>query len=361
MIVILVATLTVPIVWTAPTWLAGLDLDPTLLEQGAGYTRAMALTLVPMLGVTLYRNILTAVEKPKVFLKVTIAMIPLNAAANYVFMVGAGPVPAFGPAGAGIASLLVASASLAILVAVAKRASGVPAELRQSGHVDWRSVGAVLRVGVPIGITTVAEVGIFLAATIYAARLGAADVAAHTLALRTAGIAYAVPTALLQASMVRMARADGLGDTAAGRAVVAGSLLIGLVSGLLLVLAITILAKPLSNVFFDASASGLAAASLALPLLLLLALMELVAAPGSAAAGLLRGRKDTRAPMLYSLAGHWAVGAPIGLYLCEVFGLGIVGIWIGLAAGTLLATTLTLARLNFTIARMGWRSRTRPL
>ena len=36
--------------------------------QGGGYTRAMALTLVPMLGVALYRTLLTAAEKPQVFL-----------------------------------------------------------------------------------------------------------------------------------------------------------------------------------------------------------------------------------------------------------------------------------------------------
>ena len=78
--------------------------------------------------------------------------------------------------------------------------------------------------------------------------------------------------------------------------------------------------------------------------------MELFAGPGSAAAGLLRGQRDTRAPMLYTLIGHWVVGAPLGLYLCEVQRLGITGVWIGLAAGTLLSTLLTLRRL---IARRG--------
>ena len=49
--------------------------------------------------------------------------------------------------------------------------------------------------------------------------------------------------------------------------------------------------------------------------------------------------------MIYILVGHWAVGAPVGLYLCEAQGLGITGVWIGLGAGTLVATSLTLARL----------------
>ena len=57
-----------------------------------------------------------------------------------------------------------------------------------------------------------AEVGVFLGATEYTLILSAANIAAHTLALRTAGVAYAVPTALLQAAMVRMARAETLGN-----------------------------------------------------------------------------------------------------------------------------------------------------
>jgi MATE family multidrug resistance protein len=74
-----------------------------------------------MLGVMLYLTVLTAAEKPKVFLKVTIAMLPLNAVGNFAFMNGFGPVPAFGPTGAGLSSLLVASTSLGILFVIARR------------------------------------------------------------------------------------------------------------------------------------------------------------------------------------------------------------------------------------------------
>ena len=341
----LVAALTVPLVWSSPDWLATLGLDAGLLEQGRGYTSAMALTLVPMLGVMLYRTILTAAEKPKVFLKVTIAMLPLNAVGNYVLMTGVGPIPAFGPTGAGISTLLVASASLAILVVVARRSSGNSSAAPSGASVDWRGIVPVLRVGLPIGIATVAEVGVFLGATIYAATLGAADVAAHTLTLRTAGVAYAVPMALLQASMVRMARAETLGDPRTGRAVVTGSLVLSLAFGAVIFLLLAVGAAPLADAFFDDSAAGLAAAGLAAGLLVLLGLLEFIIGPGSAATGLLRGRRDTRAPMIYILVGHWAVGAPLGLYLCEAQGLGITGVWIGLGAGTLLTTLLTLKRL----------------
>jgi MATE family multidrug resistance protein len=279
-----------------------------------------------------------------VFLEVTLAMLPLNAAANYLLMTGPGPLPAFGPAGAGLASLLVALASLGLLAAVARRGarSAAPAP------TDWRGLAAVLRVGLPIGVATVAEVGVFLGATLYAATLGAADVAAHTLTLRLAGVAYAVPAALLQAAMVRIARAESLGDAAGARATVASGMLLSLVCGTAIGLAIAGGAGPLAGAFFDATDAGRAAAGLALVLLVLLGLIEFVANPGLAAAGILRGRRDTRAPMLYVLLGNWAIGAPLGLILCETGGLGITGLWTGLAAGTLVTTVLTLARLRRT-------------
>jgi len=344
-VVLGLALLLVPLVWTSPDWLGLLGLDPTLLREGSGYTRAMAMTLMPMLGVTLYRTILTAAEKPTVFLKITLAMLPLNAAANWVLMVGAGPLPAYGPAGAGYSSLFVASATLMILVLVARKATGRSSLSSPSPWIDWNGVKAVLRVGLPIGIATVAEMGIFLGATLYAATLSAADVAAHTLALRTAGVAYAVPAALLQASMVRMARAHTLGDLSTQRAVTSGSLMLSMGLGAAICFALVMGAEPLAHGFFDSSTAGIAAALLATGLLVMLGVVEWVIGVGSAAAGLLRGRKDTRAPMVYVLAGHWAVGAPIGVYLCEVRGLGITGVWIGLGAGTLLTTVLTLWRL----------------
>lgn len=344
--VALLAGLSVPVVWFAPAWLEILGLEPGLLEEGEGYTRVMALTLVPMLGVMLYRTILTAAEKPKVFLKVTLAMLPLNAVGNYLFMTGAGPLPALGPTGAGVSSLLVAAASLAVLVSIARRTSpGTPANVRGEPF-DWRGMGAVLRIGVPIGITSVTELGIYLGATLYAATLGTAEVAAHTLTLRTAGVAYAVPAALLQAAMVRMARAESLNDARAGQAVTWSSLVLSLIFGTLLFALLAGTAQPFATNFFDASAAGIAAAQIAIGLLILLGLIEFVANPGLAAAGLLRGRKDTRAPMIYVVVGYWAIGAPLGIYLCEARDLGITGIWIGLATGTLATAVLTLLRLR---------------
>ncbi|WP_366555486.1 MATE family efflux transporter [Aquibaculum sediminis] len=345
----LLAVLIVPLVWFAPLWLSTFGLQASLLEEGQGYTRAMALTLIPMLGVVLYRTLLTAAERPKLFLKVTLAMVPLNAVANYLFMTGIGPMPTLGATGAGVASLLVAIVSLAAIATLARHSAtaGKNGEHGPNGRavVDWQAMAAVLRVGVPIGIATVTEIGIFLAATLYAARLGVADVAAHTLALRTAGVAYAIPAALLQASMVRAARAESLDDRGARQAVMVSSLGLSVILGIALCLLLAGGAEMLARAFFDHSAEGISAMRLAMGLLLLLDLIELIAGPSCAASGLLRGRRITRLPMIYVLLGYWGISAPLAIYLCEAKGFGITGLWIGLAAGTSMTAILMIRKL----------------
>lgn len=343
-LVALCALVAVPAVWFAPRWLEAFGLNAGLLAQGQGYTRAMAVTLVPMLGVVLLRTLLTAVGRPKLFLKITLFMLPMNAAANWVLMTGPGSLPTFGPTGAGLSSFLVACGTLLMLLVILRRTSS-PSEGADRSAIGWTEIMPVLRVGVPIGVATIAEMGIWLGATLYAARFGTVEVAAHTLALRTAGVAYAVPTALLQASMVCMARAEALGDVRAQRSVTTSSLVLSVGFGAALCLVLLSLAPRLTHAFFDNGEIGRAAALQAAWLLAILGLTELVLGPGSAATGLLRGRKDARAPMLHVLIGHWVVGMPLALWLSAGLGLGVVGLWCALGLGTSVAAALSLGRV----------------
>jgi MATE family multidrug resistance protein len=93
-----------------------------------------------------------------------------------------------------------------------------------------------------------------------------------------------------------------------------------------------------------ASGTMSASATVGFQVLLLVAASELFGPVGAASSGLLRGLKNTRPPMLFSLVGNWAIAAPVGVWLA-VTGLGAVGVWIGLALGTAVSALLTLARL----------------
>ena len=69
--------------------------------------------------------------------------------------------------------------------------------------------------------------------------------------------------------------------------------------------------------------------------------------------GALRGLGDTRTPMLWNLAGHWAFGLPLGYTICFLWGRGVVGLWFGLLAGLIVVSLALLAVWNRRITR--WR------
>jgi MATE family multidrug resistance protein len=261
-------------------------------------------------------------------------------------MKGFAVLPAYGPTGAGIASFLVALV-MAILLANVFHTEIEPGrpEGPDSGPADWRAMAEVVRVGIPIGIATVAELGIYLGATLYAATLSAADVAAHTITLRLAGVVYAIPLALMQASTVRIARRDE-SDRGSVRTVIATSLTIAMLGGIGPAILLVAIAPGVAALTFDDTQVGITAAGLTIGLVALLAAIEFVETPGSVASGLLRGLKDTRMPMAYVLIGYWLIGAPLGVYLSKGVGMGITGVWIALLVGSLVVAGLTLLRLR---------------
>ncbi len=68
------------------------------------------------------------------------------------------------------------------------------------------------------------------------------------------------------------------------------------------------------------------------------------------ATGVLRGVGDTRSPMICNLVAHWGIGLPLSYFLAFGMGRGVVGLWVGLSVGLILAGCVNLAT-------WAWRAR----
>mgnify|MGYP003662946649 CR=1 FL=1 len=325
------------LLWHTPALLSLLGIDRNLADAGTGYARAMALTLIPMLAVGVLRTRLTAIERPGVMLRITLCAVPLNAVFNYALMYGAFGLPELGVTGAGVSSLLVGLLTLAALMREARRVGD-----SGSGRVDPGDVAAIFRIGIPIGVATLAEVGIYLGATIYAASLSVTDAAAHSVAIRLAGIGYAFYFGLQQASMTRLARIDP--RSGHEYSVVGTTMVVGVAIGLSICTTLLIVAAPIANYALQGSTPTTVGA--AISVIGVLAVAELFGPTGAGAAGLLRARKVTRPVMVYSLIGNWLVSAPLIAVFTVVFGWGAVGIWIAMATGTVVYSGLCVWALR---------------
>ena len=85
--------------------------------------------------------------------------------------------------------------------------------------------------------------------------------------------------------------------------------------------------------------------SYAARLLFVLAAMQVFEYAGTVANGVLRGIKDTRIPMLISVASFWGVAAAVGLGLGFGLQLQAFGVWVGLASGAVAFGALMVWRV----------------
>jgi len=88
-------------------------------------------------------------------------------------------------------------------------------------------------------------------------------------------------------------------------------------------------------------------------LLAMAALFNLMDGAQVIALGLLRGVQDTTVPMIIAGISYWVVGMPVSFVLGFVFGLGAVGVWLGLVVGLGLAAILLMWRFWRRSVRIG--------
>jgi MATE family multidrug resistance protein len=290
---------------------------------------------------------LTSLVKRSIF-RITLATLLLNAAGNYVFMFGKLGFPALGLAGAGLSSALCALFMFAAMSYYVLHHPWLSRYrlLKSRARPDWARLRELFRVGVPIGISSLGEVGGYLLSTAVIGIFGAEALAGHAVALRMAGVLYAFPLGLSQAATVRVGIAAGAGDMAARTRAAHTALGAALAAGVLVILAAVPAREVIAGLFVNDNGNAGHIVSYAALLLLVLATMQVFEYVGTVANGVLRGIKDTRVPMLISVASFWGVANAVGLGLAFGLGQQALGIWIGLASGTVAFSAMVIARLQ---------------
>ncbi|HKE49805.1 MAG TPA: MATE family efflux transporter [Rhodanobacteraceae bacterium] len=270
---------------------------------------------------------------------------------GYVLMYGKLGFPALGALGSGIATAIVLwIEALAFLLYVATRHHY--RLLTLFAHFEKpnpAAIGELLRIGIPMGVSVFMEASLFVAVALAIGTLGTDVVASHQIAINVASVTFMVPLGIAMATTVRVGHAVGRGDADGVRGAGQAGLLLTLIAqGVSAFLMLTVPQRIAGLYTADAAVITLAA-----QLLILAGLFQFSDGMQVAAAGALRGLKDTRVPMLITTFAYWGVGMPVGWWLAFRFGFGARGMWMGLIAGLSMAAVLLTTRF--------WRLARSPL
>jgi MATE family multidrug resistance protein len=324
------------ILWNGEAIFRLLGQDPELSRRGAAFLRIMMWGLLPFFGFVALRSFIAALERPAWTLIVGVSAVPLNAGLGWALIHGRLGLPALGANGAAVATALTMAFLFAglVVVLVAERRFR---RYRLFGHLfraDWQRWRDVWRLGLPIALMIVFETSIFNAAGFLVGLIGTAPLAAHAVTLQIAATAFMVPFGLAQAVTVRVGLAYGRGDERA--MALAGWtswwLTVAIMCGTAALF--TLAPDVLLGAFLDRTdPKNAETLALGRAYLAVAALFQIVDGIQATAAGMLRGRHDTRVPMIMALAGYWGVGLTGSFVLAFPIGLEGVGVWLGLALG----------------------------
>jgi MATE family multidrug resistance protein len=251
-------------------------------------------------------------------------------------------LPALGVAGSGWATTLVCWAEFAGLAAVVAL---TPYFRRyrpfQSAWPLHRPTWAeILNLGWPIGGSMAVESWFFLATGLLVWQFGTEALAAHQVAVSFSSISYMIVLALSHAATYRVAHAIGAQAPLAARR--SGTVAIVAALGFMSVVALGmwLFAEPIVSIYLDLDdPANRLVLPIAVTLIGIAALFQIVDGVQCAAAGALRGLRDTRATFIAALLGYWVAGVGSGLGLGFALGMGPAGLWIGLAVGLAAAGT----------------------
>jgi MATE family multidrug resistance protein len=343
-----IAAASVPIccvLWFTGDILRGIGQAPDLADAAQEYVRALMWGLAPFGWFMVLRGHLAALERPKPALVVAALAIAFNALFDWLFIFGNWGFPELGIAGAGWAS----TASEVFLFVGLACWMQLDRQLRRfhlAGRfwrADWPRFLELFRLGIPVSAMLAFETGVFAVSALLIGFFGPASLAAH--AINTASVTFMVPMGLAQAATARVGLAVGAGDRAGARR--AGWTGILLAAGFMVLCAATLLAVPrqIASLFLDtADPAAPAVLDVAVTLLMLAGLFQVFDGTQSAAAGALRGLKDTATPMWIAGFGYWVIGIPVGAMLGFAAGWQAPGLWCGLVLGLLVVAALLVWR-----------------
>ena len=333
--------------WRATDILLAIGEPPDLARDAGTYLHGFQWAYLPALLFTAGRSMFAAFERPRPTLIVSLFAIAFNAVANYALIFGHFGLPALGIFGSGLATTLSQALMALSLFAI----SALDRDMRRARlfALPWRPARAefvaLWRLGLPIGGTVVAEVGVFSAASLAVGLLGQHALEAHAVALQIAALAFMVPLGVGQAATVRIGRAFGArnprGIARAGWCAFGLTAIFACLSASAMVLAPKLLIAPFMRLDLPQNAEAIA---IAITLLKVAAVFQIFDASQATLANMLRGLHDSRVPLVMALVGYWAIGAPVGLALGFWTALGPVGVWVGLASGLAAVALLLLAR-----------------
>ncbi|VEP16681.1 putative multidrug resistance protein NorM [Hyella patelloides LEGE 07179] len=348
---------------TIPMMIAIANFDSLMVQLGqAETTVTLANTYLdiilwgffPALGFAMLRGMVSGLSHTRPVMFIVILGTFFNITGNYILGFGKFGFPRLGLAGLALASTLALwGMFFALLIYILKHPQLKTYQIIKGlNRLKPSILAELVKIGLPIGVFSALEIGLFTVVTYLMGALGTDVLAAHQIIFQTIVVIFMIPLGMSYAATVRVGQWLGQKNLEGIRR--SGYLSIGIGLGFIILITIAMLLFPqaIVSLYLDiddpANAEILA---LALPMLTIATVSQIPDVIQKITYGALQGIQDTRVPILLSIPSFWGVGLAGGYILGFPLGWGGTGLWLGHFIGMAIAAMLFLIRFHHQITR----------
>ena len=325
------------------------DQDPLVVREAKPYLLLLALSIVPLMVFNTFKQFAEGLGFTRQAMQVTIWGNVLNVAIAIVLVKGMFGIAPMGIRGVGIATLIDRILMMLVMMLYVLRSRHFKKYIShfKFSFIDIGRIKHILRIGMPVAMQYVFEIGAFAGASLIAGKIGAIEQASHQVAITLAAMTYMMASGIASAATIKIGNSVGTNNLLRLRtfARVSYRLVLGFMIFTALLFAVCNKYLPLL-ISQDEAVIALSA-----QLLIIAGLFQLFDGTQVVGLGILRGMGDVNVPTFITFVAYWIVGLPSGYLMGIVLDWGIQGVWYGLTLGLLTSSLLLYLRYKTVVMR----------
>ncbi|MFZ4260854.1 MATE family efflux transporter [Sphingobacterium sp. HJSM2_6] len=318
------------------------DQDPLVVETAKPYLLILSMSILPLMIFNTFKQFAEGLGYTKQAMNISIWGNVLNIILAIILVKGMFGIPAMGVKGVGIATLIDRILMMLVMVWYVLRSKNFK---RYIDHfrikfIDINRIKKILKIGAPVAMQYVFEIGAFAAAALIAGKIGAIQQAAHQTAITLAAMTYMMASGIAAAATIKIGNSYGNKNYFRLQKFASVSYHLVIVFMIICALIFAIFNQYLPYLI----SKDLEVIALAAPLLIIAGMFQLFDGTQVVGLGVLRGIGDVNIPTFITFFAYWVVGLPIAYLLGITLELGVKGIWYGLTIGLLTSSCLLFFR-----------------
>ena len=191
-----------------------LDQDPLVVEAAKPYLLILMFSIIPLMVFNTFKQFAEGLGFTRQAMNITIWGNVLNVILAIVFVKGMFGIEPMGIVGVGYATLIdrvLMMLAMAFYVLRAKRFR-LYVKTFSFFHADLSRIRRIFKIGAPMAMQYVFEVGSFAAASVIAGMIGAVEQASHQVAITLASMTYMMASGIASAATIKTGHSYGQGN-----------------------------------------------------------------------------------------------------------------------------------------------------